>query len=274
MKLKENCYRIRDEKGDDFLKLYKHTSVLRKVKLVHDELCAIHFPYVYPVSVDFDLKQLRQQWVNGQPANYQNAYHRIQVYEMLKELHRTNEQIDWTSKKISRLQLKDKWQKRLNKFLQLKKLLYPFLQEDYDLIVEWAEEALEEMNKLSFTNEYTLLHGDVVHHNFLLGKRPFIIDFDLAIVGHPLQEEIMFVQRVLPMMRYEWHTLLKEIPSLKKLQVYAPYIHFPNELLREWGYFAEGDEKLRKKIFPYVQQLTKEAKMYRKYFIRQLYSVT
>lgn len=270
MRLKSNCYRLHDEDEEYFLKTYEKAYVLKKVKAIHEALCAEGFPYVHPAIIDLNKGHFRQRWVEGTVANYRSASHRKQVYEMLKALHATNKQIDWQSKGFSILNLKKKWRARLAKFQLCEPSIRPFLQQDFDLICHWAEEALSEMEPIYSEEQPTLLHGDVVHHNFFVGEEPLMIDFDLAIVGPAIYEEMMFVQRVLPMIRYDWLQLLQELPALRKLEPYSAYLRFPNELLREWCYFAMGDEAQRGKLYFYVRNLTSEAKRYRSSFLHQL----
>lgn len=270
MKLKMNCFRLQDDQGDYFLKLYDRASVLNKVKRIHEALGAIDFPYIQPVTVDWDKGYLRQRWVEGTVANYRYAAHRQQVYGMLQALHATNNHIDWHLEGFNTLHLKKKWQARLAKFELYESDIRPFLQQDYDLLHQWAVEALEEIEEIQSVERPTLLHGDVVHHNFIMGEQPSMIDFDLAIVGPALYEELMFVQRVLPMLRYNWQQLLQELPDLKKLVQYGAYLKFPNEVLREWCYFAMSDEAQRAKLYFYVRKLTLEAKRYRSSLLHQL----
>lgn len=270
MKLKSNCFRIQDKSGDFFVKNYNRPNVLKKVEMIHQALCEISFPYVQPVMIDWHTGQFRQQWIEGTVANYRNAVHRQQVYRMLKSLHATNEYIDWEAKGFSQLNLKRKWQARLVKFQAYEPIIRPYLQQDYDVIVDWAEEALHDMEPIYSSDLPTLLHGDVAHHNFFVGQKPMIIDFDLAIVGPSCCEEIMFVQRVFPMMRYNWTQLVQELPELNKLSRFSAYLRFPNELLREWCYFAIGDETQQSRLYFYVRNLTMEAKRYRSSLLRQL----
>lgn len=273
MKLKTNCYRMQDDKGGYFLKVYDRASILKKVKTIHETLYATQFPYIQPANISIEKGYFKQRWVNGTTANYQYPEHRKQVYEMLKALHATNQEVNWQEKGFNQLNLKRKWQVRLAKFVENEPMIRPFLQQDYDLIYYWAEEALDDMEEINLFDEPTLLHGDVVHHNFFVGENPLIIDFDLAIIGPAIYEELMFVQRVLPMMHYNWQQLLRELPNLKMLENYSAYLRFPNELLREWCYFAMSGETEHSRLYFYVKKLTLEAKSYRHSLLHQLQQV-
>lgn len=50
MQIKNNIWKHETSKGTLFIKKYENSSVAQKVKLIHQQLEAIKFPYVIPLK--------------------------------------------------------------------------------------------------------------------------------------------------------------------------------------------------------------------------------
>lgn len=270
MKLKDNCYKISTREGLKFLKYYDDKSTLKKVVKIHRKLEKIKFPYTEPLELNKEKFCVSQNWIFGRPANYDSHHDRVIVHHMLKQLHKTREKIEWQKYNFPTINLSEKWQARLSKFKSSKNVIEPYLMGHYKKIIEMAEESVPKLDESAFVRPKTLLHGDVVHHNFLLNNEPKIIDFDLAVYGDPMIEEILFVHRVLPYMDYDIKTLINEIPELKRVTRYPAYLRYPNEILREWNHFVNSSRAQQKVLLPYLQQLTDGIFVHRTKFLRQL----
>ena len=87
----------------------------------------------------------------------------------------------------------------------------------------------------------SLIHGDIAHHNFIMGARGIrIIDFDLASYADPDEEWILLLQRFLPFADYDLQLLIDEHPDfLRVLEEQPAGLRYPNELFREWLAFLQ-----------------------------------
>lgn len=270
MKLKDNCYKISTRDGLKFIKYYDDKSTLKKVVTIHRKLEKIKFPYTEPLELNKEERCVSQNWLFGRPANYDSRHDRVIVHRMLKQLHKTREKIEWQKYNFPRINLKEKWHARLNKFKSSKDAIEPYLMGYYKEIIDMAEESVTKLDESVFIRPKTLLHGDVVHHNFLLDMKPKIIDFDLAVFGDPTIEEILFVHRVLPYMDYNMNALISEIPELKRITKFKAYLRYPNEILREWNHFVNSNRAQQEILLPYVRQLTEGTFRHRTKFLAQL----
>ena len=226
----------RDMNGNDFfVKQFEEASICKKVITIHQQLEKIQFPYSQPLTY-FSNQKIMQRWLKGyQPAEFSLEKDRRLTFEALCSLHRTNEQIDWHQfGEIPKNSLKEKWKSRIKKFKQQKRALISLLgNDDYETILELAIKTHKQLK--DFDDEYvTLCHGDVAHHNFLHKDNDIkIIDFDLAYLGDPTEELILWVLRILPFIDYDIMKLFEELPGLRKIQNKITYLSFPNELMRE-----------------------------------------
>ncbi len=240
-------------------------SVAEKVKFIHDQLEAIEFPYVIPLKKTKEPNLVVQSWQHrSYSADFSNVHNRKQAVKILKMLHETNKIIDWKSNLIiPRQNLLNKWTVRLERFLSHEKELVPYLQHVYYDITLYAERILRKMRKQveKKTSNLTLLHGDVVHHNFLITRDGMkLIDFDLSVVGDPADELILWLHRALPTVNYDLQLLLNENQYLKEVCRHKlHYLQYPNELLREWLYILQLGDIEKEAFLDYLMPFTENA---------------
>ncbi|MFF5996867.1 aminoglycoside phosphotransferase family protein [Lysinibacillus sp. KU-BSD001] len=256
MQLKENCWRYDTEKGAFFVKYYDDAFIADKVRFIHKKLMKNHFPYIAPITSQKSTPYIVHQWVHGRPANYEKTEDRTKSLEMLKALHETN--VLWKDALLPRQDLLKKWEVRFARFKNNEKELLPLMGKDFYTISNMTEQALRKI-EASKTSKFTLLHGDVVHHNFLLGDQPAIIDFDLACLGDPADEVILWMHRVLPHVNYDIYALLNEQPYAEITRQKRNYLLYPNELLREWLYLLQVNEAQKEQLLQYVRPFTNQA---------------
>lgn len=162
----------RDIKRNIIYKKYENVSVAEKVKSIHKQLDSIKFPYVIPLVKSKEKDLVIQLWQNNSySADFSNTDQRKQSYKILKALHDTGNVIDWKSQVIfPRQHLYQKWNARYERFLINEKELIPYLQHTYYDITLFASRVLKQMRRKrhKVNGKLTLLHGDVVHHNFLI----------------------------------------------------------------------------------------------------------
>lgn len=263
MQIKNNIWKHHTAKETLFIKKYDHRGIFEKVKLIHDQLEAIDFPYTIPLKKSEDPYLLVQSWQNNSySADFSRVSHRKKAVEILKSLHETRNVIDWSSFDIiPKHKLLKKWNSRLERFLLHEKELVRYLRHGYYDIVLYAERFLKNLSKVDNPKKPTLLHGDVVHHNFLVTRNGIkLIDFDLAVVGDAADEMILWMHRALPMMDYNLKKLLVENPYLKEVCIpKLHYLQYPNELLREWQYVLHLGDHDREAFLEYLMPFTEKA---------------
>ncbi|HWL13305.1 MAG TPA: aminoglycoside phosphotransferase family protein [Ureibacillus sp.] len=266
MQIKSNIWKRETAQGTLFIKKYDQVNVAEKVKSIHSQLEDIGFPYVIPLVKSKDSDLVIQYWQHGSyGADFAIESHRKQSFKILKALHDTGDKIDWKEQlAFPRQQLYQKWNARLERFLINEKELLPYLQHAYYDITLFASRVLKQMRKQKpeISGKLTLLHGDVVHHNFLIlnDNKMKIIDFDLAVVGDSAEEMILWMHRVLPTINYDLKKLLNENPYLYHLCLpKINYLQYPNELLREWLYVLQLGKYEREAFLDYLMPFTEKA---------------
>jgi len=212
-----------------------------------------------------------QPWQDGsRAANFSLQGDRTSALQLLNKLHTTGNQINWERGIfIPNSKVLLKWQLRLLRFQQqLPQLVYYFPKKRFQQLISYAEQALLDIRQaenIEQTKSVTLLHGDVVHHNFLVcsdGKMR-LIDFDLAQLGEPDDELILWMHRVLPNMDYQLFKLLNEQPSLQRIPKEKFHrLKYPNELLREWLYVLTLSDNERDYFLDYLYPFTDNALSY------------
>ncbi|MGE7622845.1 phosphotransferase [Viridibacillus sp. NPDC096237] len=224
------------------IKRYGNKGTADKVRIVHHQLKKVEFPNILPVIASDDPTAIVQPWAsNVRSVKFNRIEERKKTLELLYKLHATNSDINWSEFGVflPQYDLQLKWHDRLLKFKAKKEQIAHFLGVSaVDQLIIYAEQALKSMQPVK-NKKTTILHGDVVHHNFLMTEKGkvYLIDFDLAAIGHAEDEIIMWMHRVLPHVDYNLPKLLEEQPLLQgfpKEQLLA--IRYPNELLREWLY--------------------------------------
>lgn len=266
MQIKSNIWKHETSNDILFIKKYENLAIADKVKFIHKQLEKIQFPYVIPLKKSKEPDLLVQRWQkNSLSADFSNAQHRKASLNILKSLHETGEVIDWRSNYlIPRQHLLQKWHARLEKFLLNERDLVPYLQHSYYDITLFAKRVLNQIRKqkVEKNRKLTLLHGDVVHHNFLICDDDImrLIDFDLATIGDPAEELILWMHRALPNVEYDVRYLINENPYIQEIclpKIY--YLQYPNELLREWLFVLQLGEMEREAFLDYLMPFTEKA---------------
>lgn len=259
MQLKRNCWKWETTSGNYFVKFYDELYNAQRVKMIYEKLKNIDFPFIAPVRSNSAPHYIVQHWLDGRQAQYEHYEDRQQVLDMIQCLHETNSIVNWSEEMIPVHNLHHKWTIRFERFLANEEKLLPLLKEQYYSIVSLTELALKKMRKVKGKKEKrTLLHGDVVHHNFLLSDTPKMIDFDLANLGEPSDEVILWLHRVLPNVDYDLSLLLKQHPYTHIAKSKLDYLLYPNELLREWLYILQVDDKQKNTLLEYLYPLTNQ----------------
>ncbi|MEC1178322.1 phosphotransferase [Metasolibacillus meyeri] len=271
MYIKHNCWKWQTAAGAFFVKKYDDITIEKKVKNIHRKLAKIDFPYHIPIANNNDGLVI-QKWHEGRSARFDQKEERLAAVDCLQALHETKANIEWHIEPLPRQQLQRKWRARFERFLLNEKELSSYLNKDYETIVQTAYKGLRNMPAAPIQiAETTLLHGDVVHHNFLsTDKGMVLIDFDLAVLGSPIDEMILWLHRALPNVDYDLALLLEEHPYTKICKPQLSYIYYPNELLREWLYILQLDTKEREPFLDYLIPFTKKALQHWPKLIKQI----
>ena len=265
MQIKNNIWKQHAGNETLFIKKYDQFHVFEKVALIHEELEKIQFPYIIPLKKSEEPYLLVQSWQkNSYSADFSKTKHRKKAVKILKALHETNEQIEWSHYSvIPKQKLIQKWNARLERFLLQENELVKYLRHQYYDIVLYANKALKKIrqNPGSFPTKMTLLHGDVVHHNFLMTRDGMkLIDFDLAVVGDAAEEMILWMHRALPNVDYDIEKLLNENKYLREICLSKlHYLQYPNELLREWQYILHLGDYEKDAFLDYIMPFTEKA---------------
>nr|WP_106780121.1 phosphotransferase [Lysinibacillus timonensis] len=265
MQIKNNIWKQDTPNETLFIKKYDNDLVVKKVKFIHEQLENIKFPYVIPLKKTKERNLLVQTWQQrSYSADFSDRSQRKQAVKILKTLHETSDLIDWKSNKfIPRQNLLNKWSTRLERFKSHEKELVPYLHHAYYDITLYANRVLRKLRKQgeNTSSRLTLLHGDVVHHNFLITKEGMkIIDFDLSVVGDPSDELILWLHRALPNVNYDLQTVLNENQYLfEQCRHKLHYLQYPNELLREWLYVLQLGDIEKEAFLDYLMPFTEKA---------------
>ncbi len=242
MQIKNNIWKQHAGNETLFIKKYDQFHVFEKVALIHEELEKIQFPYIIPLKKSEEPYLLVQSWQkNSYSADFSKTKHRKKAVKKLIQ----------------------KWNARLERFLLQENELVKYLRHQYYDIVLYANKALKKIrqNPGSFPTKMTLLHGDVVHHNFLMTRDGMkLIDFDLAVVGDAAEEMILWMHRALPNVDYDIETLLNENKYLREICLSKlHYLQYPNELLREWQYVLHLGDYEKDAFLEYIMPFTEKA---------------
>lgn len=259
--IKENCWKWDSSKGPYFMKYYEDLFVAQKVKMIHNTLEKLQFPYHIRAEKNEDAHILKQRWFEGNSADYRKLEDQRKSLMVLQELHETRYEFDWVSQDLlPYYHLKEKWTQRLSRFIENEEPLTAFLHENYKKIVTMAENALDNMENTSFSKKSrTLIHGDVVHHNFMINDEGIkIVDFDLAAVGEYTDELILWLHRVLPNVSYNLIALMNYHPYLHHVKDKLHYLRFPNEVMREALFYLKCNSRQQMACYPFIQSLVRE----------------
>ena len=243
------------------LKKYERHDDAAKIRYIHDQLGIIGADFIVPVKPYPDSLVIQQPWIEGgRKVRFSQPEDRIKSLSLLHQLHDTRRKIAWhKSTHFHEIDLIRKWTHRLEKWQQLE----PFLAKKLGpsktkKITQLALDSLAQLTPIR-RERLTLLHGDVVHHNFVMDKKDqlYIIDFDLACLGPADIELVLWSHRVLPHFDYDLQALIQEHPSLRKID--WNYLLFPNELMREWLYAATLSDLQLRGFLPKLKVFTDKA---------------
>ncbi|WP_144511193.1 phosphotransferase [Bacillus sp. FJAT-22090] len=264
--IKKNVWKWKNENGVFSVKKYPSEEQAEKIRYIHHQLQYMEDPFVLPVMESSQLDFIIQPWFKGtHNVNYRNEEDRRAVYSLLNRLHKTNQLISWEdSKVLYAFNLISKWQNRLLKMKEISFFIESYIGiKKTEMLLFYGDMALKDMSSFNMSDR-TLLHGDVVHHNFLSDRSSYkIIDFDLAVVGPKEMENILWMHRVLSEIDYDIYFLINEFPKLEKIVTeHKEAMMYPNELYREWLYAyalpAERKQKFIEQLIPYTNKALTE----------------
>ena len=257
--IKENCWKWESAKGDFFMKYYEDVYIAQKVKTIHKKLKSIQFPYHLNVEKNGDTHILKQSWYEGRSADFSKVSDQQKTLQALQALHQTNEQIRWQEiDLLPYYDLREKWYRRFERFIEHERELKVLLRDDYKKIVTMASDALNRIDGISTElEERTLLHGDVVHHNFMFGKDDVkLVDFDLAAMGERTDELILWLHRVLPNVGYDLKSVMQEHSYLQHVRQKAHFLLFPNEIMREALFYLKLSPRQKQGTYPFIKKFS------------------
>lgn len=248
------------------VKQYDSQATLYKVNQIHEQLKEIGFSHMLPVvKSDYPLLFVQPWLARARSVNFKKRNDRVDSLAALRKLHATGGRFDWKSAQyLHHYPLALKWEDRLFRFQSIRKACEVYIGKNVvEDIIFYAESALRMIKKMNrSTEQLTLLHGDVVHHNLLRDGDGFIrlIDFDLASIGDARTEIALWMHRVLPQIDYDLPFLINEHPYLQTLDESTFYLLlYPNELLREWLHFFSLSSKSRERQLKHILPFTKDA---------------
>ncbi|MFX3624544.1 MAG: phosphotransferase [Ectobacillus sp.] len=170
-----------------------------------------------------------------------------------------------------------KWNNRTWKFYHhLRKILFYVDKEVANQCLRWAFFALSELSHISMCClPHTILHGDIVEHNFVRGETLYLIDFDCVSFGPVMYDYLSYCYSVLPCINWSFEALYqyKELHPFLNQKPFLLSLIFPGDILREWSHFLSLPlaEQLRfqKKIVAFTEKQYE----YRLAFVRKLYNM-
>jgi len=251
------------------VKRAKQIEIAEKVRAIHRQLGYLEPSLILPLMKSDDEYLIVQDWQEGSHgANFARKKDRKESLKLLNLLHDTHKKIAW--QRVPGLHTYSqllKWQMRFMRFKSRRKEFRPFLtKEEIDQILHYSEKSLQLIAQEDVPEkEITLLHGDVVHHNFLWCSdgELRLIDFDLAHLGEADDEYILWLHRVLPAVNYDLGKIFAELPEMKRLDKKKLHrLKYPNELLREWLFAVDLPLDQQLVFLDYLVPFTKRALTY------------
>jgi len=267
--LKPNIWKYKYRSKNYFVKRAKQLEIAEKVKAIHRQLGRLEPSLVLPIVNSDDEHLIVQVWQEGShSANFTYKKDRIESLKLLFALHDTQKKIAW--QKVPGLHNYSqllKWQMRHLRFKSRRNEFRAFLtKEEIDQILHYSDKSLQLISMENVPEkDITLLHGDVVHHNFLRCSNGELklIDFDLAHLGEADDEYILWLHRVLPAVDYDLTKIFSELPELKRLDKRKLHrLKYPNELLREWLFAVDLPLDQQLVFLDYLVPFTKRALTY------------
>lgn len=268
IRLKQNIWKVTLDENVYFAKKLRRAEDAKRVCYIHEQLQQQGFHAIIPIKSVEQKTIILQDWQRkSRSANFSSLVDRSAAMQLLTKLHDVGKQIEWTE--MTRPPLAKsylKWQLRFNRFQQcFEALAYYLPKHTLRQLVDYAERALRDVYSAEYgvkPEPITLLHGDVVHHNFLVRAdgQMCLIDFDLAQLGEADDELILWMHRVLPNMQYHLRALMTEQYALQKITNEKLHrLKYPNELLREWLYVLTLDTEDKEQFLQYLHPFTQSA---------------
>lgn len=251
------------------MKRAKQLEIADKVRVIHRQLGRLEPSLILPLMKSDDEYLIVQVWQEGShSANFAHKKDRMESLKLLNTLHDTHKKIAW--QRMPGLHTYSqllKWQMRHMRFKSRRNEFRAFLtKEEVDQILHYSEKSLQLIALEDVPEkEITLLHGDVVHHNFLWCSdgELRLIDFDLAHLGEADDEYILWLHRVLPAVDYDLSKIFAELPELNRLDKRKLHrLKYPNELLREWLFAVDLPLDQQLVFLDYLVPFTKRALTY------------
>jgi len=266
IQIKQNVWKWTINGKEYSVKKYDSPETAYKIRKIHQHLSKTKFSHSLPLIEVNEENSIVQPWISSaKPANFGNRKDRTLSLEAIRSLHETAKFVKWEEKTyLKNYDVRFKWEDRLQRYKSYQKEISTIIgKKEAETIRIYAENALDRMKKTLPTNtKRTLLHGDVVHHNFLKkgNDEVILIDFDLACLGPEEVEMALWMHRVLPHVDYRIEYLLEEQPALTfKEPAFLLLLLYPNELLREWLYVISLPQNKRQQLIPRLKVFTAKA---------------
>ena len=211
--------------------------------------------------------------------HYESRRNREQALTLLGEYHQTTRKLlPELSGKAKPFDQLGKWERRLADFEHsLAKIGnyagYSCLR-DYCRWARWSLDALHEGHGGFLLKDSCIVHGDVVYHNFLLGDGGdlFLIDFDLAAEAPAVVDYLQFCNRILPSVGWSADRLFQHsrLEPYREERGFLCALVYPTDILREWNHFFRADERTKKRVWPYLHDITFDEYKLRRRFAEEI----
>ncbi len=221
--------------------------------------------------------------IKGRDAQYESMYDILQTVYCLGEFHRHAKGIKGGPVfETESAPVIDKWEDRLQRYSKiiermkrshslgtLEKKIVRFS----PFILQEAHKSLDIARRSPLAEEYNLAlqnqcvaHRDLASHNFLIGSKTYLIDYDTATYDTPLVDLIQMVNRALDEQEWRFDIFAKILEqyqlssSLTEAQSALTYLllRYPDNFMREVIGLYEGRSGLvSKKIDAYLTMIMK-----------------
>ncbi|WP_157729287.1 phosphotransferase [Sutcliffiella cohnii] len=256
-KIKENLFKVKTFDTTFILKGFKDELTVRMNVAISQHLqqerffqCVSYYKFVngnYYIELDNMFWAMTTYIPQRRNVSFTYKRDREAGLMLLKALHDTSKDLSLLKQIVPTERNVENWLIRLRRFEQNGALLIElFGEHTIKDIVSYSKQSLLALQQLPLPEEkQVLLHGDVASHNFLKGKDEqfYIIDFDLASIGHKEWDYVQFTNRILPSIGWDEKKFLQMpiLPNLlKSNQLFRVAITFPMDILREGNKFING----------------------------------
>ncbi|RKD23915.1 hypothetical protein BEP19_05670 [Ammoniphilus oxalaticus] len=222
--------------------------------------------------------------IMGRDAKYDDVYDVMRTVHCLGEYHRHAKGIEGgPSLETKAAPIIEKWENRLERFL----LVTQKLQSSRSVgnlekriirispyILAEARAALDMARRSPIVEEYqaalasrAVAHRDLASHNFLIGDKTFLIDYDTAMYDTPLIDLIQMIDRTLDQQKWQFDCFYRMMEQyqlsvpLTEQQYALVYLllRYPDNFMREVIGLYEGKRRfVSKKIDAYLTMIIKQ----------------